>query len=105
MRLLGVDVTGTEDACILSDGFGWEPLDSTTATAIRAWHANVVRVPLNEDCWLGINGAPAAYSGAKYQTAIKNWVAAINAAGMYAILDLHWAAPGFDEGDAAVADG
>ena len=43
---------------------------------------------------MGINGAPAAYSGADYQAAIEGWVAAINAAGMYAILDLHWSAPG-----------
>jgi hypothetical protein len=53
-----------------------------------------VRIPLNEDCWLGINGAPAAYSGTAYQQAIHEFVAALHEAGIYAILDLHWNAPG-----------
>ncbi len=98
-RLLGVDVTGTEDACVLDKGFSWGPgaLSATEAASIAAWHANAVRVPLNEDCWLGINGVPAQYSGAAYQTAIKQWVANLNAAGLVAILDLHWSAPGNTE--------
>jgi hypothetical protein len=55
---------------------------------------NAVRVPLNEDCWLGINGAPAAYSGVNYQAFIQREVSDLTAAGMYSILDLHWTAPG-----------
>jgi endoglucanase len=62
--------------------------------AIAAWHTNIVRVPLNEDCWLGINGAAPAYSGANYQAAIVNYVNLLHANGLYAILDLHWSAPG-----------
>jgi hypothetical protein len=53
---------------------------------------NTIRVPLNEDCWLGINGA--AVGGAAYQQAIIAWVHLITGAGLYAILDLHWSAPG-----------
>lgn len=94
IRLLGVDATGTEDACIAGRGFSWGPFDSAEVQAIAAWHVNAVRVPLNEDCWLGINGAPPAYSGAAYQTAIMQWVSELNAAGLIAILDLHWSAPG-----------
>jgi hypothetical protein len=97
IRLLGVDVSGTEDACIQDEGNTWIPStisDETEAAAIAAWHVNAVRVPLNEDCWLGINGAPAAYSGISYQTYIKDWVASLNRVGIYAILDLHWSAPG-----------
>lgn len=97
IRLLGVDVSGTEDACIQNKGFAWDALNLSTAQAIASWHATAVRVPLNEDCWLAINGSPAQYSGAAYQATIKNWVAAINAAGLYAILDLHWAAPGANQ--------
>jgi hypothetical protein len=55
---------------------------------------NTVRIPLNEACWLGIDGVPAAYSGANYQNFIKREVADLTAAGMYPVLDLHWAAPG-----------
>jgi hypothetical protein len=94
IRLLGVDASGTEDACILDDGFSWGNLDSAEAEAMTTWHIGAVRVPLNEDCWLGINGAPAAYSGQNYQTAIENWVTDLNNAGIVVILDLHWSAPG-----------
>ena len=27
---------------------------------MKAWNINAVRVPLNEDCWLGINGVASA---------------------------------------------
>ena len=75
-------------------GISWGPLDTQEAKAIASWHANVVRVPLNEDCWLGTDGAPEGYSAAAYRNEVVNWVRAINDAGMVAILDLHWAAPG-----------
>ena len=111
MRLLGVDVTGTESACIqnkgLSVGASNTPAeDAASATAIASWHINAVRIPLNEDCWLDINGTPAAYSGASYQTAIENWVAALNADGIIAILDLQWSTPGSypADGQAPMAD-
>ena len=97
LRLLGVDVSGTEDACIENRGFSWGPLTVAEADTIASWGTNVVRVPLNEDCWLGINGAPAAYSGIAYQHMIKQWVEDLNAAGLVAILDLHWAAPGTNQ--------
>src|SRR5665213_2763520 len=67
IRLLGVDATGTENACIQNKGLSWnisstQAEDDVTAKALLSWHINVVRVQLNEDCWLSINGAPTAYS-------------------------------------------
>ena len=53
-----------------------------------------MRLPLNEDCWLGINGAPAEYSAARYHEAVRNYVIRLREAGLYVILDLHWSAPG-----------
>jgi hypothetical protein len=102
LRLLGASASGTEDACIQNDGtsYGLSSTvaeDQSAAAGLKSWHINVVRVPLNEDCWLNINGSPAAYSGQNYQTAISNWVTALNNAGIYAILDLHWSAPGSTE--------
>ena len=94
LRLLGVNASGTQDACIQNKGFGWGTLNSVEAANIASWHTNVVRVPLNEDCWLGINGVPAAYSGAVYQAAIARWVQALNGAGLAVILELYSAAPG-----------
>lgn len=99
VRLLGVNASGTENACIQGHGFGAGPMDSSEADAIVAWHSNVVRVPLNEDCWLGINGSPVEYSGAAYQARIETWVRDLNAAGLIAILDLHWSAPGTEPSD------
>lgn len=94
LRLVGVDATGTQDACVQANGIGWGGLNSAEAAAIASWHANAVRVPLNEDCWLGINGVDPRFSGKLYQAAIEAWVSALNGAGLVAILDLHWSAPG-----------
>src|SRR5947209_257958 len=94
VRLLGVDRSGTEYACIQGWGIFDGPSDAASVQAMAAWHVNAVRVPLNEDCWLGINGVPAADSGTNYQQAITTYVNLLNANGMAAILDLHWNAPG-----------
>jgi hypothetical protein len=51
-------------------------------------------VPLNEHCWLAINGVAAPYAGTNYQQAIVNYVSLLNEYGLYTILDLHWSAPG-----------
>src|SRR5437899_6476754 len=103
VQLRGVDLSGTEFSCIqggTASSRGWsiyggQPLDQpSTYAAIASWHANVVRVPLNEDCWLGINGVNPGYGGATYRAAIQTEVSLIHAAGMYAMLDLHWSSPG-----------
>jgi endoglucanase len=93
LRLLGVNRSGTEYACIQGWGFFDGPSNAASIQAIASWHVNAVRVPLNEDCWLGIN-APAAYSGSAYQQAITNYVNLLTQNGLVAILELHWNAPG-----------
>jgi hypothetical protein len=94
VQLRGVNRSGTEYACIQGWGIFSGPNDAASIAAIRSWGANAVRVPLNEDCWLGINGAPEAYSGPAYRQAIADYAALLGQAGMYAIVDLHWSAPG-----------
>ena len=94
IRLLGVDRAGLEYACVQGWGLFDGPSDAASVQAIAAWHVDAVRVPLNEDCWLGINGVPAAYAGANYQSAVVGFVQKLNAAGILAVLDLHWNAPG-----------
>src|SRR5262249_3900818 len=89
-----VDHSGSEYACVQGDGLFDSPHDDALAAAIAAWHVNVVRVPLNEDCWLGINGVKPQYSGATYQAAIADWVKTLHAHRMYAILELPWNAAG-----------
>lgn len=101
VRLLGVNHTSAEYGCV--DGFGYDDghFDNADAAAIASWGADAVRVPLNEDCWLGLNGQPNSSQGADpaltqsgYQHEIENYVAGLNKHGLYAILDLHWTAPG-----------
>jgi hypothetical protein len=101
VRLLGVDRSGQEFKCIQGGSpgsLGWGifdgPTDLPSAHAIASWHANAVRLPLNEDCWLGINGVNPAYGGAAYQSAILQYVATLHQAGLYVIVDLHWTSPG-----------
>jgi hypothetical protein len=94
VRLLGVDRSGSEYACIQ----GWSvfdgPSDAASVQAIASWHVNAVRVPLNEDCWLNINMGTSSYGGSTYQQAIENYVSLLNQNSMAAILDLQWTAPG-----------
>ncbi len=96
--LHGVNRSGSEYACIQGWGFFDGPSDAASIDAMKTWHVNAVRIPLNETCWLGINGAPAAYSGANYQNAIRGFVDRVTSAGLIVILDLHWAAPGSQQG-------
>ena len=92
--LRGVNRSGPEYACIQGWGIFDGPSDAASVTAIAGWKANVVRVPLNEDCWLGINGVKAAYGGAAYRLAIVTYVQLLHRSGLYAELSLIWAAPG-----------
>src|SRR3989440_4445789 len=94
IRLLGVNRSGTEYACIQGWGLFDGPSDATSVAAMAAWHINTVRVPLNEDCWLNINGVNPSYGGATYRSAIQSYANLLHQYGLYAILDLHWNAPG-----------
>ncbi len=59
--LRGVNRSGSEYACIQGWGIFDGPSTAASVQAMAAWHMNFVRVPLNEDCWLGINGVKRAY--------------------------------------------
>jgi endoglucanase len=92
VTLHGVNISGTEWECLYGHAF-YGPSGEASIAAMAAWHINAVRIPLNEDCWLGINGAPKRHIAA-YHRAIRRYVDRLHAHGMYAILDLHWNAPG-----------
>jgi hypothetical protein len=94
VRLLGVNRSGAEYACVQGWGFFDGPADAASIAAMRSWGIDAVRVPLNEDCWLGINGVKPQYGGAAYRAFVAGFVGRLNAAGLTAILDLHWNAPG-----------
>jgi hypothetical protein len=94
VHLHGVNRSGTEYACIQGWGIFDGPSDAASVRAIVSWHVNFVRVPINEDCWLGINGVKPAYRGANYRRAIVRYVALLRSYGIYPEISLIWAAPG-----------
>ncbi len=92
--LHGANRSGTEYKCVQSASIFDGPSDEISVAAMASWHFNAVRVPLNESCWLGINGGPAASSGAAYTSAITAYVALLHKYGLIPIVELHWVAPG-----------
>jgi hypothetical protein len=99
VRLAGFNLSGAEYACM--EGFGvFDTPDGTIPTdteiaAMAAWKgANAIRLPLNEQCWLGVGGVKAGYSGDAYRSAIRQLVSRLAAHGFVTVLDLHRSAPG-----------
>jgi hypothetical protein len=89
IQLHGVDRSGAEYLCYQTpetpaaqSGLG----SNSDVQIIASWKANAVRVPLNEDFWLGIN---RSCDPVPCQSVIKTYVADLNANGLYAVLDLH----------------
>jgi endoglucanase len=97
VHLTGVNRSGTEYACIQGWGVFDGPSDDSSVAAIASWGANAVRIGLNEDCWLGINGVSPQYSGAAYRQAITDYVQRLHRHGLYAVVALMWAAPGANQ--------
>jgi endoglucanase len=105
----GADETGSQTNCAYqaggnaSDGYpGFFDMPNTQAgvNQMLAWKINAVRVPLNEDCWLGINNLPFGGStSSDYQSAMEQFVGLLTTNGMSVIVDLHWAGPGTDPTD------
>ncbi len=104
--LRGVNTEGTQYDCAQAGAGFFDDTTingtdySTEIAAMKAWGINVVRVNLNEECWLGSNGVPATTSALgsngynAYANAMGSYVNALNAAGIYAEVDLHLNAPG-----------
>ena len=106
VQLRGANYSGFEGVAIQ----GWDPGDPSGAqagqaggpkwSAMLSWKMNTVRIPLNEASWLGYSCTDTSGvvrnpdPGSNYKSAVQTQVAQATAAGMYVILDLHWAAPG-----------
>jgi hypothetical protein len=65
----------------------------TVNTAIRDWHANIVRVPLSQDRWFG-KAPEQKDDGVAYRALVKQVVDACAAQNCYVLLDLHWSDAG-----------
>ncbi|MET3420835.1 hypothetical protein BJ973_000047 [Actinoplanes tereljensis] len=90
VKLYGVNRSGGEFACIQGNGFWDGPMDQASITAMRTWKIRVVRVPLNEECWLGTASVPAAYGGTAYQNQVKAYVNLLVQNGITPIVEMHW---------------
>ncbi|WP_028643309.1 glycoside hydrolase family 5 protein [Nocardioides sp. URHA0020] len=96
----GVNWSSFEYAC--AQGWGMSSLDTAggggapdaEAAAIAKWGGNTVRLPLNQDCWLGTRGAPVSdqfeeRTALDYRASVQEFVTALNRQGMVVVLDLH----------------
>ncbi|MGW7817864.1 cellulose binding domain-containing protein [Streptomyces puniciscabiei] len=89
-RVLGVNRSGGEFMCVQGHGIWDGPVDDAAIEAIADWKADAVRIPLNEECWLGLSNVKPEYAGANYVSAVKDLVARVEAHGLTPVLDLHW---------------
>ncbi|MFJ6722830.1 cellulose binding domain-containing protein, partial [Streptomyces sp. NPDC091259] len=89
-RLLGVNRSGAEFMCVQGHGIFDGPVDDASVRAIADWKANTVRIPLNEECWLGLANIKPEYGGARYVDAVKGLVDRVLAHGMTPVVELHW---------------
>ncbi|MFE2599530.1 cellulose binding domain-containing protein [Streptomyces sp. NPDC059396] len=89
-RMLGVNRSGGEFMCVQGRGIFDGPVDDASVRAIADWEVNTVRIPLNEECWLGLPHINAAYAGANYIRAVEQYVTRLEAHGITPVLELHW---------------
>jgi len=86
----GVNRMGGEYACLSGLSFDG-PITQTVVDAMLTWKVNTVRVPLNEQCWLGINSLPASpLTVSQYRTDVQTWVNLLTANGIIPIVEMHW---------------
>ncbi|WP_282797966.1 cellulase family glycosylhydrolase [Streptomyces sp. CC224B] len=103
-RLLGVNRSGGEFACVQGWGVFDGPVDDASVKAIADWKANAVRIPLNEECWLGTANIKPEYAGANYRSAVDALVRRVQSHGMTPVLELHWSHGRYTGNSAGCAD-
>jgi hypothetical protein len=89
-KLYGVNRSGGEFACIQGNGIWDGPMDQASVSAMRTWKVRAVRVPLNEQCWLGVSPVQAQFGGTTYQNAVKTYVNLLISNGITPIVEMHW---------------
>ena len=83
ITLIGFNRTSLEYSCT-----GDEHLKLADFQAMRAWGANVVRLPTSSEFWANAGGACPTY-----RATVQRVVASARAAHLFVILDLQWSAP------------
>jgi len=98
VQLLGVSISGLEQGAtaLNTSGGGYSAATDAGFSTMARWNMNVVRIPLNEETWLGLDSGGCITGGGSasiLRDNLKRIVANANANGLYVILDLHWTAP------------
>lgn len=97
--LRGVNRSGSEYQCARNAGIFDGPATLASIRVMASWKINAVRIPLNESCWLGINGVAGNYAGEAYKREIVAFVNLFHQYNIVPILDLHWVGPGTSVAD------
>ena len=90
LTLKGVAMMSGEYACVHTSKIFEGPANQTVIDGMAGWGINAIRLPMNEDCWLGLNGANPKTSGAVYQKTFVTFVEQLLGSGFVVVLDLHW---------------
>ena len=88
--LKGMAMMGGEYSCVQGHGIFAGPSDIEIVDAMASWGINSIRLPMNEDCWLGVKGVPANFSGVKYQQSFVAFIEKLLSRGFVVVMDLHW---------------
>jgi endoglucanase len=84
VQLRGVNRAVFESRCTYdAKGVADGPVDQASVAALKRWRINAVRVTLNEDCWLGVNGLPAGGDAAGYRRSVRDYVSLLRRNGLY----------------------
>lgn len=90
VRLRGVDIDSLEY------NINGDHITQSLDTALHTWHANLIRLPMNENFWYGYdyNPTPLSDGGAAYRAMIDQVVNTVEQNNAYVVLDLHWSNAG-----------
>ncbi len=81
---------GGEYMCAHDSGIFAGPADLSVVEGMGRWGINAIRLPMNEDCWLGQHGVGSAFSGKHYQDRFVEFTELLLSHGFVVVLDLHW---------------
>ena len=62
------------------------PADLTVVEGMARWGINAIRLPMNEDCWLGLHGVDSAFSGKNYQDRLVEFTELLLSHGFVVVL-------------------
>ena len=90
VHLKGMAMMGGEYSCVHGQSVFAGPADISVVEGMAKWGINAIRLPMNEDCWLGLHGVDAKYSGKAYQDRFVEFTELLLSHGFVVVLDLHW---------------